>query len=204
MIEFRHRAAGTPARLGILPAAFHPPTNAHLALAQAALELMDDVLLVLPRQFPDKRYEHPGLEARLEMLRALAASHPRLSAGVSHGGLFIDIARECRQSYGAGTRLGFVCGFDAATRIVNWDYGEPDVIEPMLDEFELFVAERGEKYEPPPAIRPKVHPLPLDPLFQQISSSEVRFRIEHGQDWRGLVPDPLHGLVEKHYRLGER
>src|SRR5579863_363849 len=51
-LEFFRRAAGEPHSLGVLPAAFNPPTRAHLALARAALGIVEEVLLVLPREFP--------------------------------------------------------------------------------------------------------------------------------------------------------
>src|ERR1700704_422903 len=63
-LEFFRRAAGQPARLGILPAAFNPPTRAHLALAQSALATVDEVLFVLPRAFPHKPYEDATFDQR--------------------------------------------------------------------------------------------------------------------------------------------
>ena len=57
MIEFVQRASGIPRRLGILPGTFNPPTLAHIALARAALAQVDEVLFVLPREFPHKPYQ---------------------------------------------------------------------------------------------------------------------------------------------------
>jgi hypothetical protein len=45
-------------------------------------------------------------------------------------------------------QLLFICGRDAAERIVAWDYGEPDAFRRMLDQFELLVAARTAS-EPP-------------------------------------------------------
>ena len=152
-MEFFLRAQAEAQRLGILPGAFHPPTRAHMALARAALTVVDEVLFVLPRELPHKRYERVGFEDRIRMLKAAAADEPRFSIGATEGGLFIEIARECWVAYGGNTRLAIICGRDAAERIVEWDYGASGVIGEMLKEFELLVASRGGVYVPPPELR---------------------------------------------------
>src|SRR5437773_2599878 len=125
-MDFYFRATGTPARLAILPGAFNPPTRAHLAMAESALAVVDEVLFVLPRAFPHKRYTGAGFEHRVELLQAALAGAPHFSLAASDRGLFIDMAREARVDYGAATELFILCGRDAAERIVNWDYGGGD------------------------------------------------------------------------------
>jgi len=114
-MEFLRRAQGTPRDLAILSAAFHPPTRAHLALAEAAFNTgaAQEVLCVLPRRFPHKEYEDVTLEQRLEMVLAATAHQPAISVGISEGGLFADIAAECRAAYGEALELWFLCGRDA-------------------------------------------------------------------------------------------
>src|SRR5687768_3337660 len=124
-MQFVRRAPEATRTLAIFPGSFHPPTCAHLALAEAALKAADEVVWVLPRQFPHKEYRGVTLEQRAELLAALAGSEARFSAAITDGGLFIDIARECRAAYGADVDIWVVCGRDAAERIVNWDYGQP-------------------------------------------------------------------------------
>src|SRR5260370_630953 len=148
-MEFHLRTAPSsrrenPPKLGILAAGFNPPTVAHGELIRTAGSHVDEVLCVLPREFPHKKYHGASLEQRIAML---AASFPSCSIGVSDGGLFIEIARECRAHYDDETRLYFVCGRDAAERIVTWDYGRPDAIQEILGEFELLVSPRGGHYE---------------------------------------------------------
>src|SRR5438105_12585441 len=139
-MEFRRRAAGRLAQLGILPGAFNPPTVAHVALARAALNSsdVDEVVFVLPRQLPHKEFSGATLEQRLEMIAAVAID-PAFSVALTEGGLFIDIAEECRAAYGHAVRLRFLCGRDAAERIVNWDYGHPGAFANMLTRFDLLV-----------------------------------------------------------------
>jgi nicotinate-nucleotide adenylyltransferase len=198
-MEFARRAAGTPSKLGILAGAFHPPTRAHLALARAALSVVDEVLFVLPRAFPHKRYEGPGLAERLRLVEAATAGEPRFSVAVSEGGLFAEIARECRQAYGPDPELWFLCGRDAAERFVNWDYGQPDAVRHMLAEFGLLVADRGGRYEPPPDLAERIRRLPLPGDYSEISATEVRNRIRAGRPWEHLVPEPIVELVRTIY-----
>jgi len=196
-MEFQIRARGTPARLAILPGAFNPPTRAHLAIAELALSVVDEVLFVLPRVFPHKEYQGAPLDARLEMLRAALAGNTRFSLAVSEQGLFIDIAREAHQAYGAASELFLVCGRDAAERIVNWDYGGRDGIQKQLEVFKLLVASRGGHYEAPLHIRERVRSIAAPPEVGEISSTEVRRRIKAGEPWEDLVPGPVVPLVRE-------
>jgi len=198
-MTFLRRAAGIPRRLGILAGAFNPPTRAHLALAQAARQRVDEVLFALPRAFPHKAYHDAGLEQRLRMLDAALAGESHYSIAVTDGGLFIEIARECRAAYPPGVELYFICGRDAAERIVNWDYGRPGAIEEQLSEYQLLVAPRRGVWEPPAALRHRIHPLALPPDCDQISATEVRERIRQGRPWRQMVPESIVRLVEEIY-----
>src|SRR5690349_4715660 len=141
-MEFIRRAAGTPARLGILPGTFNPVTVAHVALAQAGRRHCDEVLFVLPRVFPHKRYSGATLPQRLELLDAALGANPSFSLALAEGGLFAEIAEECRHAYGPDVRLSFLCGRDAAERIAGWNYGRPGAFADMLHRFDLLVARR--------------------------------------------------------------
>jgi nicotinate (nicotinamide) nucleotide adenylyltransferase len=200
-LEFFRRAAGQPARLGILPAAFNPPTRAHLTLAQSALATVDEVLFVLPRNFPHKSYEDATFDQRVQMLMAATASEPRYSIAASDRGLFIEIAAECREKYSKVGQLLFICGRDAAERIVAWDYGEPDAFRRMLDHFELLVAARHGEYEPPAEIRDRVHALDVPGEIDAISATEVRDRLRRGAPWEHLVPAEIVPLVREFYKV---
>ncbi|HLJ51039.1 MAG TPA: hypothetical protein VKU01_33760 [Bryobacteraceae bacterium] len=193
-MEFFEKPASHPRRLGILAGSFNPPTVAHLELADAAQGHVDQVLWVLPREFPHKRYHGATLTQRVDMLRKLG-----LTAAVSSGGLFLEIARECREHYGPQTKLSFLCGRDAAERIVNWDYGRPGVAEEMLREFELLVAARLGEYSPPSHLQRQIRRLHLRNDFDHVSSTEVRERIRHSHTWEHLVPEPIVEDVRKIY-----
>jgi nicotinate-nucleotide adenylyltransferase len=178
-------------RIGILAGAFNPVTRAHLALADAAAKILDEVVFVVPRAYPHKELHGAALEDRIEMLGL--AGH---RVETTQSGLFIDVARELHHP---DTEIIFICGKDAAERVVEWDYGEPGAIEKMLEEFSLLVAERGETYQPPEHLRHRVHHLQLDEDFSDVSSTEVRRRIAAGEPWEHLVPPAITEHVRKIY-----
>jgi len=171
-----------------------------LALARAALETVDEVLFVLPRQFPHKPYEGASFDQRLAMLLAATAGEPRYSIAASERGLFVDIAEECHEAYGREIRLLFICGRDAAERIVGWDYGEPDAFERMLDRFELLVAARDGTYQPPAGILDRMHLLEVPEDISFISATAVRERLNSGEPWEHLVPAEIVPMIRQIYR----
>jgi len=198
-LEFFRRAAGEPRTLGVLPAGFNPPTRAHLALAEAGLSIVDEVLFVLPREFPHKSYESVSFAQRMEMLLAATEGEPRYSVASSEGGLFVEIAGECRETYGRETALMFVCGRDAAERILNWDYGQPGAFHRMLQDFEMLVAPRSGAFHPPDEMRRRIRSLPVDGSISAISATDVRQRVRCGEPWEHLVPDEIVSMVGKIY-----
>jgi nicotinate-nucleotide adenylyltransferase len=185
-MEFLHRANPRAARIALLPGAWNPPTLAHIAVAKAALSRADEAVLVLPRVFPHKEFEGPGPDRRAAWLAACARASG-LSAALSDGGLFIDVARECRAATRASA-IFLVCGSDAAERIVGWDYGPGDSIARQLEEYELLVAPRPGGFAPPPGLAPRIHSLDLAADWRGVSSTEVRDRIRRGGAWAHLVP----------------
>lgn len=186
-----------PEKIGILAAGFNPPTVAHFDLIYAAGFHVDQVVCVLPREFPHKKYDGASLEQRIEMLAKSVL--PPCAIAISESGLFLDIARECRAHFGGATKLYFICGRDAAERVVSWDYGRAGAIEEMFAEFELLVAPRDGDYEPPPALRGHVHSLYIRPSNAGVSSTEVRARIREGKPWDHLVPEPILEAVREIY-----
>ncbi len=199
-MEFYRRAGGRPGTLAVLAGTFNPPTRAHMGLAEAALSAADEVVFVLPRLFPHKRYEGASFEERIRMLERAAVHEPRYSIASTGTGLFIDIAHACREAYGPQVRLLFVCGSDAAERIVNWDYGRPGAFARQLREFELLVADRKQHYTPPAEFRKRIHALEIDDWIRRLSATEVRERIRRGESWRDLVPQEIVEEVARCYR----
>ncbi len=197
-MEFYRQTFGTPHKVGILAGSFNPPTIAHLELALAASRDVELILWVVPRVFPHKEYSGATLEQRVEMLDAAGPAIPHAIASTGQG-LFIDIARECRDHYGTEVQLSFICGRDAAERILRWDYGRAGVVEEMLGEFELLVAPRGGHFSPPAEHRHRIHALQVRGGHEEVSSTEVRQRIARGEPWEHLVPEKIRERVREIY-----
>jgi cytidyltransferase-like protein len=185
-------------RLGVFPGSFNPPTRAHLALIDAAGAHVDEVRVVLPRRFPHKLYHGATLEQRIKMIETLKAATP-FSVGISEGGLFLEIARECRDIYGPDAELWFLCGRDAAERILDWDYGREGAVDEMMQKFGLLVGARRGEFEVPPRFAHRIRQLVLRTSTDDFSSTEVRTRIERREPWRHLVPDSTANLIEAFY-----
>jgi len=204
-LRFYNRQPDQPRRLAVLPGSFNPPTNAHVELVYAAGYHVDEVLCVVPVSLPHKEYSGATLEQRMEMMWwACTAQHSPFSIAASDGGLFLDIARECREQYGPSTELFFLCGRDAAERVLAWDYGRPGVAGEMLEQFQLLVAPRDGDFNPPPEFKHRIHPLALHHGQEHVSSSEVRDRISSGQPWEHLVPESIVEHVREIYQAGAR
>jgi nicotinic acid mononucleotide adenylyltransferase len=186
-------------RLGVLSGAFHPPTRAHLALARAALAVVERVLWVMPGRFPHKEYEGVALADRLEMVRRVTAGEERFLVGVSRGGLYLEIARECREAFGSEVQVRVVCGTDAAERALGWDYGAGPGMAEQLAEYRLLVAERAARLEVPEGFRGGIERLEMGEDWGAVSSSEVRRRVVAGESWRELVPASIEELVARLY-----
>jgi nicotinate-nucleotide adenylyltransferase len=197
-VEFYRRSPTKPRKLGILAGSFNPPTIAHFELANAAGSKVDEVLCVVPRALPHKKYFGATADERVEMLLLSQLIVPH-SIATSDAGLFIDIARECRTQYDPDTQLYLICGRDAAERILTWDYGRSGVVEEMLEEVELLVAPRGGRFQCAPEFEGRIHSLDLKGEHDLVSSSEVRERINRGQPWEHLVPATIVERVKAIY-----
>jgi nicotinic acid mononucleotide adenylyltransferase len=144
-------------------------------------------------------FDGANFDERLEMLIASVAAEPRFSVAASRGGLFLEIAREARDAYGPATRLRFLCGRDAAERIVNWPYAGVPSISEQLGEYELLVAPRAGMYVPPAHLSHAVAALPVGPEYDDLSATDIRRRIAGGEPWEHLVDEPVVELARRAY-----
>lgn len=193
-------------RLGLLPAAFNPPTSAHLALARAAAEqhALDQVALVLPANLPHKEFDHVPFEQRRDLLVSAVANAPGVTAAVCEGGLFHEIADELLHACGS-IEPALIAGRDAAERIVAWDYGDAPSIAEQLTRFELLVASREGSYLPPREIAHRIRNVQLSREWDAVSSSLARRSIASGgEEWRDYVPGPVADAIRRHGLYGHK
>ena len=183
--------------IGIFPGVFNPVTRAHLALVRAAIEqyTLRQVVFLLPMSFPHKKYGDTGFENRILLLQVALAEDERCVVASSQTGLFHEIAAEVSEYYPLKFRLFFLCGRDAAERIVSWNYDDALSFTQQLEKFELLVASRDGVYQPPLALKERIHTVHLSPEWNSISASGFRRAIRQNQDWERVVSPGVARMI---------
>lgn len=184
-------------RIALFGGSFNPPHNGHVAIAQAVLsqDLADEVWLLVSPQNPLKLQADLAPEAlRLRWTQAAVAGIPHV------------IASDCefhlpRPSYTCQTlrhlRAGFpqhefiLCiGADNWTLFPRWRNPEE-----ILAHHRLIVYPRRGHALPEPTARIT----PLHCTLHDISSTEIRRRLQNGESIEGLVPDTLSLTLPKEW-----
>jgi nicotinate-nucleotide adenylyltransferase len=186
------------ARVGIFGGTFDPIHTAHLEVAEAVRRSLglDRMLLVVANQPWQKEGERPvtPAEDRYAMVQAAAAGWPGLEPSrieIDRGGpsYTIDTVRQLKQDQ-PGVELTVVVGSDVVAGLTSWRD------EHMLrDEVTLAVVGRpgAPAVDPPPGWRAVSVPVaPFD-----VSSTELRRRLEAGWPVEGLVPGAVIRCIEQ-------
>ena len=185
--------------MGVLPGAFNPVTNAHIALAKASIEQhrLERIVFLLPEVFPHKAYAGASFEERLVLLKAALSGEPRYAIASSDRGLFMEIAEAVRNDCGPGAEIYLICGRDAAERIVNWDYGDGPDFATQLQQFQMLVGSRGEDYPISAPYQGRIHLVELPPGLSEVSATEVRRALSRNEAWEHLVPAAVAAEIVK-------
>lgn len=188
-------------RLGLLPAAFNPPTVAHVAIGDAAQArfALDQVAFVLCEAMPHKRVRRPGPETRLRWLSAIARGRPDRAVTSCGAGLMIDIVEAFRAELGPACELFVIAGRDAAERCAGWDYGDGMPFAEQLRHYRLLVASRDGDYRVPARHAGRILPFGIDAGYDVASSSAVRGAVRTGAPWGHIVPAPIRDAVGAAY-----
>ena len=198
-MRFLRRPQAGSRSIAVFCGAFHPPTVAHLALAEAARKRVDEVLWVMPETFPHKQYDRVTLLQRLQLVLE-ASSDP---VAVASESLFFSIAAEAEAAL-SECRVQLLIGEDGVKRIVEWDYGlnageQALYLEDNFRKYPLLSSRREEVWELPKMLQSFVEWLPMDGTHSSISSTSVRQRIVEGQEWSELVPGSIRKKVAEFY-----
>jgi nicotinate-nucleotide adenylyltransferase len=184
-------------RLGIFGGAFDPPHLGHLVAASDAAQALglDRVVWVPSARHPFK-HGRMGAEAalRLEMVRAAIAGDPRFAAdgleleraGPSYT---VDTLRALQARHPAA-ELYFLTGADNLRELHLWR--EPDEVARLA---RLVVLSRAGEGVPGGA---RFAARAVAVTRVDVSSTEVRRRVQAGETIRYLVPDAVAALIERH------
>jgi hypothetical protein len=162
--------------VGVYPGSFNPPTVAHLAIAEAAVQAhgLARVDLVVSRRPLDKEHvDRPTLEDRLAVLDEIVAARPWLGLAVTDHQLLVDIA--------SGYDL-LVVGADKYEQLLDARYygGERARDDAVARLPPLAVAPR------PPHVAPASLLLAVDAVHHHVSSTRAR-----AAEWGWMADEAL-------------
>jgi nicotinate-nucleotide adenylyltransferase len=171
--------------VGILGGTFDPPHKGHVALAEAALRMLDlDELVVLVAERPGHRSSVEDADTRFALAEAAFKTIPRVRLQRDANPFTVDAVK--------GGRFGdavFVVGADEGTAFPSWK--DPDEI---LRWVKLAVGTRS-GYPPADLDRYGDRVIPFELDSPSISSSDVRERIRKGNPIDDLVPSDVARLI---------
>lgn len=196
---------GQPARLGIMGGTFDPVHLGHLACAEQVREQLSlDAVLFVPTGTPVFKLgtSVTPAEHRLRMVELAIKKNSAFDVSpieIDRGGntYTVDTLRQLRAHFPENVELYFITGADAAATILQWR--EPVAIASLA----RVVAVNRPGYELPDAQKKlfaerglRVEYVEITPL--EISSSELRTRVERGQSIRYLTRPRVVEYIEKH------
>ncbi|MBI3990222.1 MAG: hypothetical protein HY347_11475 [candidate division NC10 bacterium] len=211
ILVFRDPSRPTPDRLGILPGAFNPFTNAHLDLAlrsMATYELHELLFTISKATIDKETITGACLEDRLLLLLLMAKDHLDLGVVLTNKGLYVEQAKGLHRRF-PSAQLFFVVGFDKVLQIFDPRYyDDRDAALRALFEWAfLVVGSRSGKgrrdlqaFLQRPENRPfreKVLPLELPETVQHLSSTLVREKAKRGDPINDDVPELVKAFIQE-------
>jgi nicotinamide-nucleotide amidase len=204
-------------RLGIFPASFNPPTMAHVALVREARKegRLDEILILLDIQAMDKEACEAKFEHRLTMVKRVFGRDPKISIGLSSGGLFLQKLKPLGEYYPSSVEIFFIVGFDTILRVMDGKYyrNRKGSLSKLFCQSRFIVANRGDQekaaflrlFNQPDNLkyRDKLSFFTLSPKFSTLSSSLIREGIRRRLPVDEWIPAPAlrfireKGLYEK-------
>jgi nicotinate-nucleotide adenylyltransferase len=180
------------AAIGILGGTFDPVHNAHLAMAQAALERLGlDEVRFIPTG--PTHYRNAALASgadRVAMLRLAVASQPRfkldereLRKGAT--GYTVDTLKALHGEL-PHAELHLLIGADQYAKLGSWH--RPDEVRRL--------ARIGVFGRPGIALNGKVNLIPMDAM--SVSASEIRARAKRGESLGDMVPPAVANYIVRH------
>ena len=205
-----HPISETGEKLGIFSGSFNPITIAHIKMieeAQVRFQL-DEMLLLLAKANVDKDEFGMPLAGRILTLKGFAEEGNNVSIGISSHGRYIDKIGALKAVYPENTEYHFIVGYDTLVRIFNAKY-YTDITNELRDLFSqcrFIVANREnvnietiKEFLDAPLVQPYssyISCLKLPDFYADVSSTEVRMRLENGESISHLVPSILEDYLK--------
>lgn len=197
-------AAALPRRIGVFGGAFDPPHIAHVALARAAIEqLRLDVLFVIPTgEAWHKSRSLTSAAHRLEMAHLAFAEldcvvvDPRetLRTGPSYT---VDTLLELRTEF-PKAQLFLILGEDQAQTLGAWHrFREIPGFATICVAGRADFTRAGGTFNALPSEIPGLRQLEMPSM--EVSATEIRLRLAHGQPAAPLVFDPVARYIAQHH-----
>lgn len=196
---------GAPAKLGLMGGTFDPIHNGHLRIAEEVREELGlDGVLFIPTGNPVfKRDQHvTDAHVRLERCRRAVEPNPHFDVSpieVDRAGdtFTVDTLRELRGAFPDSVEFYFIVGSDAAQTIGKWRG-----VRELAGLTHLVVAAGRPGYADADELRKvilavapfELHVVNVSQL--EISSSDIRARLEAGKSVRYLVPEATRRQIE--------
>jgi nicotinic acid mononucleotide adenylyltransferase len=195
--------------VALLAGSFDPITIGHAAMADAAIEQADLVVLVYAvRTLPKEGAPEPPLLGeidRLAWLDQFRNSRERVAIGLSSHGLLADQAEAASERF-LGAELSVVVGSDKLLQLLDpaWYEDRDGTLGSMFERARVLYAVRAEDegavataLESPETARwrHRFERLAVSPQVAAVSSRDLRARHRRGEDIAPLVPEAVRPLL---------
>jgi nicotinate-nucleotide adenylyltransferase len=198
--------AQTKERIGIVGGSFNPVHFGHLIIAQDAWDhLALSKLIFVPAAIPPHKVKQHRVSAehRLNMLRLALADDERFEVSdieIQRGGISYSIDTVLAlQKENPNAELFFLMGSDSLVELHTWNRVDELVqactIVTLLRPGEDTLDKMTQKIKLPPAVRTRLMQHVVDAHRIEISSTEIRRRIEQGLSIRYLLPRDVENYI---------
>jgi nicotinate-nucleotide adenylyltransferase len=198
-------------KIGLFGGTFNPVHFAHLIIAERFVEQLGlSKCYMMPanispfkvdRKTEDLVHLYPSAQDRLEMLNTAVEGNKIITASdyeISQGGVSYTIdTLEYLKSQHPDSQLYFLVGSDQAQKFKKWKDWQK-----ILDIARMSIAIRPDtKYDPKVNAEELTDLIGIEPLYidcprLDISSSEIRYRLEHKQSINYLMPRKVQNFIE--------
>ena len=199
-------------KIGIFSASFNPLTIAHSKMMQVAQQKfrLDEIILLLAKNNVDKSVFGFSLIDRLQMMAAYANPLDDYSVALTSHGRFIDKIKALKHELPVSNEYTFIIGYDTLIRIFDPKYydNQQTALAQLFGQCRLIVANRqtfnrdeiADFLVDWPTFSPLVDIVTLDDFYTEISSTEIRQRLESKHRINHLVPIAIENFLATRFR----